>query len=239
MTAVMERVSHTQSKSWRPALLGGAGCLLLSAVVVFVLYVTVPKGDEGTGPVDALIVLGTPAGLHGELNPMQIWRVDEAVREFRRGRAPRIIFTGGPTANPYVEADVMGAYGRTLGLPQGAIIEERRSHTTLQNIANAAEIMRAHGWNTVEVVSSRQHLPRAAVLLERSGLKWRVHAAPTPGWDWSQVAIAYTQEAVGTAVLRVFGNRAEPALHAVAEAQRRTSWAMRWVTYKVEGWMAR
>ena len=239
MTAVMERVGVTKSRVKQRVVLGGTALCLLSATVVFGLYVTVPTGGQGDGPVDALVVLGTPAGLHGEMNPMQIWRVDEAMREFWKGRAPRVLFTGGPTANRFVEADVMATYARGLGLPEGAILEERRSHTTLQNIAGAAQILRAHGWNSVEVVSSPQHLPRAAVLLDRSGLQWRVHAAPTPGWSSTQIAIAYIEEAIGTAVLRVFGNRAEPVLHLLSEAQQRAGWAMRWVTYRVQGWRAK
>src|SRR5579875_3083854 len=125
------------------------------------------------------------------------------------------------------------------GIPAGAILRERRSHTTLENIFNSAEILRAHGWNSVEVVSSRQHLPRAAVLLEKTGLQWRVHAAPTPGWPRGQVVTAWVEEAIGTAALRVFGRRSEPVLHALALLQHRALWCVRWVIYGVEGWMSR
>jgi uncharacterized SAM-binding protein YcdF (DUF218 family) len=222
----------------RRVLLGGLSVLLLGSAMVAVLYLTVPKGNEGTGPVDALLVLGTPAGLHGEINPMQVWRVDEAVREYRRGVAPRILFAGGAAANKYVEADVMAGLAEQQGVPASAILRERRSHTTLENIFNSAEILRAHGWNSVEVVSSRQHLPRAAVLLEKTGLQWRVHAAPTPGWPRGQVASAWVEEAVGTAALRVFGRRSEPVLHALALLQHRIAWCVRWVVYRVEGRLA-
>ncbi len=234
MTAVTERVDTRKETSGPRVLLGGFVFFILAAVVVTVLYRTVPQGNAGDSPVDALVVLGTPAGLHGEVTPMQIWRVDEAVQEFRLGRAPRIVFAGGPTANRFVEAEVMATYARTLGVPDRAIFEERQSHTTLQNIANTTGLLRAHHWNSVEVISSRQHLARASVLLNKTGLSWRVHAAPTPGWNRTQIDIAYVEEAFGTAMMRVFGRHAEAVLHALASTQHGVAWCLRWVTYKFE-----
>lgn len=222
MTAVMERVETQvqvkKSHPWWVAIVTG---LLLGAVVVALLYLTVPDGNEGDGPVDALIVLGTPAGKNGTLTNSQRWRVNAAVSEFRAGQAPRIIFSGGPAANPFVEADVMAAYARSQGIPDGAIFEERRSRTTVENVANTAALLRSHGWQSVEVISTAEHLRRAAVLLQRTSLRWRVHPAATPGRSSAQIVGATAEEAFGTAVLRVFGTRAEPALHALMVVQHR------------------
>ena len=113
MTAVAERVERVETPRRRVApraVLGGLSLLVLGAGTMATLYRNVPKGTAGDGPVDALVVLGTPAGLHGELTPMQIWRVNESVREFQRGRASHIVYTGGTTANRFVEAEVMTAY---------------------------------------------------------------------------------------------------------------------------------
>ena len=238
MMAVMETVERKRAVPRRRGLVPvGVGCLLVTAAVVFGLYVTVPKGNEGSGPVDALLVLGTPTGFQGEINPMQIWRVDEAVREFRAGRAPRMVFAGGAAANRFVESDVMAKLAMDRGIPAEAILCERQSHTTVENIFNSAALLRAHGWTSVEVISSRQHLPRAAVLLEHTGLQWRVHAAPTPGWPQGQVAASWVEEAIGTAALRVFGTRAEPVLHLLAVVQHTVAWCFRTAVYKVEGWL--
>ena len=113
------------------------------------------------------------------------------------GASAHVLFTGGPTANNYVEAEVMADYARAHGLPSEAILTEDRSHTTMQNIENPAAIVRAHGWNSVEVVSNVAHLPRAAVLLEKTGLRWRVHAAPTPGWSRSLTDTAFWRRPSG------------------------------------------
>ncbi len=219
--------------------MGVGALLLLGATSIELLYVTVPRGNEGTGPVDALVVLGTPADLHGELTQMEQWRTDEAIREFRAGKAPRIIFTGGPTSRQYVEADVMAAYARTQGVPAKDIFEECRAMTTIQNVANTEALLKRHGWHSVEVVSTSEHLRRAAVLLEKTDLAWRLHVAPTPGRGRLGYAVGYAEEAFGTAVLRVFGTRAEPVLHLLARVQHRLAWCFRWVTYWIEGRLGR
>ncbi len=238
--AVMEQVEVAErvAARRRPRFVAGmVACA--GAAVVTSLYLTVPKGNEGTGPVDALVVLGTPANRHGHLTEMQGWRVDEALREFRAGKAPRIVFSGGPAANQFVEADVMAAYAQTQGIPSAAIFEERDSKTTIQNVANTSRLLEANGWHSVEVISTGEHLPRAAVLLEKTGLAWRVQAAPTPGRRRLATVGAYAEEAFGTAVLRVFGTRAEPVLHALAMTQHRITWCGRWVVYRVEDLLGR
>ncbi len=208
--------------------------LFLSAAVVW-SFNTVPKSNMGSEPADVLLVLGTPAELDGSVTPSQRWRADEAIREWRAGRAPRILFSGGPAANPFVEAEVMARYAAERGVPETALFRERTSRTTLENLRNSEPILRLHGWRRVEVISSAEHLPRAAVLLAHSGLAWRVHPAPTPGRSRVEIAGAYAEEAVGTAALRLFGTRVEPVLHAFARVQHKVQWCLRWVAYKIEG----
>lgn len=208
---------------------------VLSAVII-PAYITVPKQNNNDPQVDVLLVLGSPTEIDGSLTSTQRWRVDEAVREYRAGRAAHILMSGGMTSLNYVESDTMAAYARQLGVPQSAILEERTSKTTLENIRNSQALLDAHGWRRVEVISSPEHLARAALLLEHSHLLWRTHAAPTPGRSRLQTAGAYAEEAVGTAVIRVFGPRAEPVLHAYSVVQHWTVYAVRWVYYKLRGW---
>ena len=170
---------------------------------------------------------------------MQRWRVDEAVREFRARRAPRIVFSGGPTSHGFTEAAVMARYARQQGGPAAAILLEGHSYTTLQNIAYSARLLQAHGWYSVEVISTPEHLPRAAVLLDKTGLSWRVRAAPTPGRSRIETSIAYGEEAFGTATMRVFGTAAEPVLHRLARSQYGVAYGVRWVAYRVKGWLER
>lgn len=241
MTTLMEPVEQKQilTVRRRPWALVSFVLLLLMVVVVTVLYRTVPGGNAGPGPVDAIIVLGTPTDLHGKLTEMQRWRTDEAVREYRLKAAPRILFSGGPTSHGFVEADAMAAYARQLGVPATAVMEDRRAMTTLENIANSAQMLEAHGWRRVEVVSTAQHLPRAAVLLHKTDLQWRTHAAPTPDRGWADTTLSWIEEAIGTAAWRVFGRHAEPVLHVLARGQHSIGYGVRWVLYRIQDRLAR
>ena len=238
----MPDVSFAAMGKWPPrrrlSHLGiGAALLLVGAAAVIVpAYLTVPKRNTAEDQVDCLLVLGSPTEIDGSATPAQRWRVDEAVREYQAGRAPRMLMTGGMTVLHYTEAQTMAQYAMRRGVPASAILEETQARTTLENIRNSQGILDAHGWHRVEVISSPEHLPRTALLLEHSDLSWQTHAAPTPGRSRVQEAGAYTEEAIGTAVIRLFGPGAEPVLHAIASVQHAIGFSLRWVFYKVRGW---
>ena len=92
--------------------------------------------------------------------------------------APRLILTGGPAYNQFVEARVMARAAQAQGVPASAIYEEPEALDTIQNARFSARILKAHGWRSAEVVSSSSHLRRAALIFGRIDLDWRVHAAP-------------------------------------------------------------
>lgn len=213
------------------------GLAMFATISVVATYRTVPLGQPSAGPVDALLVLGSPADLDGTTTETQQGRVHEAVQQFRAGRARYVLFSGGPAANRFVEADVMAAYAVHLGLPPEVILKERTSTTTLENIRDSEPILRAHRCNRVEVISSPEHLPRAALFLQRTPLQWQVHAAPEPDRSRLATAVAYTEEAVGTAALRWFGPAAEPVLHAAATVVHGIAFCVRWVFYKVRAFV--
>jgi uncharacterized SAM-binding protein YcdF (DUF218 family) len=137
-----------------------------------------PKENTSQDQFDALIVLGYPADADGNPSPTELARVTEAVREYDRGVAPRLIMTGGAAHNRFVEAQVMARVAEAQGIPAGVIVEEKSAKNTIENACNSVRIMRSHGWQSAEVISSASHLPRAAMILGQLPLNWRVHAAP-------------------------------------------------------------
>ncbi len=210
----------------------------MAAAAVTWAFRTMPQGNLPPGsPMDVLLVLGTPAEIDGSVTEAQRWRVEEAVREFRAGRAPYLLFTGGPAANRFVEAQVMAGYAHTLGVPWDRLLEEGRAKTTVENVADSAAMIEARGWHRVEVISSPEHLHRAAYLMERTPFLWRVHAAPTPGRSRLQTTGAYVEEAIGTTAFRLFGTGAEPAIHTLATVQHGVFFGVRWGFFKVRGWL--
>jgi uncharacterized SAM-binding protein YcdF (DUF218 family) len=198
-----------------------AGLVLVVVVAgIVVCYRTVPARNTELTRFDALLVLGTPADDDGRPSYSGKWLVDEAVRELGAGRAERIILTGGPVRNKYAEARVLADYAAGLGVPRDALIEDDQSRNTLENVTECARIMRAHGWQSVEVIGTKEHLPRAAVLMEKTGLLWSTHAAVTPDRSTKDIVRHTVMEAVATTGVRVFGVWTVPWLHRLRMALR-------------------
>jgi uncharacterized SAM-binding protein YcdF (DUF218 family) len=153
------------------------------------------RDQSARSTFDAIIVLGTPADSDGNPTPELLDRITEAVREYQRGVAPRLIVTGGPAHNSYVEAQVMARAARAQGVSPSAIFPEPQALDTMQNACFSARILKTHGWHSAEVVSSESHLPRAAMIFSKLPLEkadWRMHAAPdnlTPGYYRQAAAI--------------------------------------------------
>jgi uncharacterized SAM-binding protein YcdF (DUF218 family) len=138
-----------------------------------------PASNTSLTRFDAIIVLGSPVDNDGNPTPAQLARVTEAVHEYERGVAPRLIVTGGVDRNRYVEARVMARTAEAQGIPESAIIEEGKARDTIENGCYSMSIMESHGWHSAEVVSSASHLPRAGLIFSLLPLEWRAHAAPS------------------------------------------------------------
>jgi len=137
-----------------------------------------PTSNTSLTRFDAIIVLGCGADADGNPSPTQLARVTEAVHEYERGVAPRLIFTGGAAHNRFVEARVMAKTAHAQGIPESSIFVEPEAKDTIQNACYSMRIMNAHGWRSAEVISSASHLPRAALIFSHLPLEWRSHAAP-------------------------------------------------------------
>lgn len=137
-----------------------------------------PASNTALTRFDAIIVLGTPADSDGNPTPDQLARVTDAVQEYERGVAPRLILTGGAAHNRFVEARVMARTAQAQGIPQSAILIEGEANDTIQNACYTVRIMQAHGWHSAEVISTAVHLPRAGLIFNRLPVEWSVHAAP-------------------------------------------------------------
>jgi uncharacterized SAM-binding protein YcdF (DUF218 family) len=168
-----------------------------------------PNANTSRDHFDAILVLGYPADSDGNPTPVQLARVSEAVREYERGVAPRLLFTGGPSRNHYVEADVMASAAAAQGIPPSAIFVETKAGDTIQNACYSERIMQAHGWHSAEIVSSAYHLPRASMIFGHTPLDWRLHPAPSlqPGATGSTTDSAL--EILKTIRYLVYANWAE------------------------------
>jgi uncharacterized SAM-binding protein YcdF (DUF218 family) len=187
--------------SWRARLILFA-CLVVASLLAWgsIVRYTAPISNTSLTRFDAIIVLGSPADRDGNPTPLQLSRVNEAVREYERGVAPRLIFTGGPTRKRIVEADVMARTAHAEGIPDSAILVEGQAVDTIQNACYSVRIMRDHGWHSAEVVSTASHLPRAGLIFSRMSIAWRTHPAPPfmTGSQWPQNILSSTVETLKT-----------------------------------------
>ena len=98
----------------------------------------------------------------------------------------------------------MAQLAEAEGVPASAVIEEGRALDTIQNAYYPVQIMQAHGWHSVEVISSPSHLPRASLIFAHFPITWRMHAAPwPPEYGFFHRAWNEWYEAADTARIRI------------------------------------
>ncbi len=187
------------------------GFVLLAGAII--AYRTIPLENTKRAAFDVIIVLGYPTNADGSASPVERARVMEGVREYRRGKAPALIMTGGAAHNQHVEADAMADFAIAQGVPAGAILREEKAQNTIQNAWYSVGMMQTHGWKSAEVVSSRSHLPRASLIFARFPVQYEMHGAPSPGEaGWLYDCAAFVSEARNTARIRLFGFTPSPYL---------------------------
>ena len=165
--------------SWRARvallaiLLGGA-----TTAWTAIARITAPEANTSQARFDAILVLGGSVDSDGNLRPATLARTTEGVREYERGVAPRLIFTGGLDHGEFVEAAAMARAAEAQGVPSSAIFLEPNAADTIQNACFSTRLMKAHAWASAEVVSSPSHLPRAGLIFAKTPLRWKLHPAP-------------------------------------------------------------
>ena len=152
-------------------------CLLIAVLVMILAYLGVvgmlvwkvnhvPAAEN----YDAIVVLGAQVKADGSLSLQLQWRLDAALEAWQKENC--LIVTCGAQGDnePAPEAHVMRDYLVGKGVPEEMILMEDTSFNTRQNIRNAAEMLKAHEAQTVLIVTSDYHLPRAMALAQDEGL---------------------------------------------------------------------
>jgi uncharacterized SAM-binding protein YcdF (DUF218 family) len=96
-------------------------------------------------------------------------RVRHAARLYTAGFVPRLLVTGGVTApGRPAEAELMAAVAVEAGVRPGDILVEPLARTTMENVAQAAALLRERALleslSTVILVSCAYHMARARLL---------------------------------------------------------------------------
>ena len=126
-----------------------------------------PKADENSG---AIIVLGAQVYADGNPSPQLELRLEAALKTYQEHPRP-IIVCGAQGANePAPEGYVMRSWLIAHGVPAGEITADTESRNTRENLENAIALL-PPGVDTVTVVTSDYHLPRALALARDLGLR--------------------------------------------------------------------
>jgi uncharacterized SAM-binding protein YcdF (DUF218 family) len=152
---------------------------------------------------DAIVVLGA-AEYRGRPSPVLEARLNHALFLYLKGRAPRIITTGGAGGDPvFTESTVARAYLARRGVPAEAIVVENEGDSTAHSIVAVTEIMRRMILKSAIVVSDGYHIYRVKKMLEASGI--RVYGSPRPSTEQSALREKwmYCRQAVGYTLWRI------------------------------------
>jgi uncharacterized SAM-binding protein YcdF (DUF218 family) len=126
--------------------------------------------------LDAIVVLGCRIGPDGRPGGALQRRIDRAARAYHAGQSPLLVVSGGKRWHDMAEADAMGAVLRAAGIPEGAIVAERRSRSTIENAVYTAELLQARAARHIGVVTCDWHMFRALASFRWAGLE----AVPIP-----------------------------------------------------------
>jgi uncharacterized SAM-binding protein YcdF (DUF218 family) len=154
------------------AILATIGALFLLIVYTpLANFLATPLNRVPSHPTEADVMVVLSGGHYGDgsLNDAALERTIAAVRLYRRGLAPRILFTGGPCCGRSTSA-LMAHLAMAVGVPSADILLDEQSLRTRDNAVRSAALLRAQGIRTALLVTSPLHLLRAKLAFEALGV---------------------------------------------------------------------
>lgn len=162
--------------------------LFLYLVITFLVFLMMGSMYRFIRPdlqKDYIIILGTGLLPDGSLSYLLKFRLDEALRFYRKqiasGETPaKLIVSGGKGPDEqYAEAEVMGHYLQDQGVDASQIIVEDQSINTHQNFLFSKRYMKENNRGTV-FVTNNFHVLRSGLYARQMGIKADGLGAKTP-----------------------------------------------------------
>lgn len=120
---------------------------------------------------DVAIVLGA-GSFDGVPSPVFRERINHGKYLFDHQKVDKIILTGGYGAESSLsDSEVAKIHLLNQGVPKDAILIERRSKYTIQNLIEAKKIMDALGYKSALIVTDPIHSKRAMALAKHQGIQ--------------------------------------------------------------------
>ncbi|MBF0659322.1 YdcF family protein [Psychrobacter sp. NG25] len=159
--------------------------LISFMIFIYSLQQQITLSTQPASTVAAIIVLGSGT-VAGKPTPTLAKRLDTAVPLIESQPNALIITSGGVGfQRTRSEADIMATYlHETHGIAVEHILQEGRSTSTEENLANSRDILEANGLSIAEpiaIVTSDFHTIRAASIAKHQGYQQPITvASPTP-----------------------------------------------------------
>lgn len=166
---IREEIGRKQNVNWLWPVVA-AFCLV--HFTIFSLEFRWPKTRWRRRVYDCAVVCGYPAEADGSPSRILKTRVERAAELWKTGRVRFLILSGGAVGNEFVEAEVMKAYAKELGVDPEVIRVECQAVSTYHNLKYASEIMKKEGWQDCAVVTNRWHLRKADHYARKFGLEY-------------------------------------------------------------------
>lgn len=161
-------------------------------------------------------------------------RVLYAAELYRQGLARRLLLTGGEiswqTGGFSSPAEDMAAILTTIGVPQEALWLETESLNTYENALFCAEMLAESGIQTILLVTSAMHMPRAVALFEAQGLE----VIPLPV-DYSVTDEVLGEGDTNTALVKVLDIIPNASNLTLTTAALKEYFGM--LVYQLRGWL--
>jgi uncharacterized SAM-binding protein YcdF (DUF218 family) len=107
---------------------------------------------EKNAPYELIVVPGVPLE-NGQWTSTMKARVVWSVYLFKKGITKNIVFSGAAVSTPYVEAAVMAAYARALGVPAEHVYTEPIAEHSTENIYYGYKKGRSLGFKKIALAS--------------------------------------------------------------------------------------
>ncbi len=181
-------------------------CILIGAVISgFRAARHVPALEQ-----DFILILGCGFRKDGSLSPLLKGRVDKALSFWKKqkkvtGKEAILVPSGGQGGDePMPEAEAMGRYIKSCGIPDSAIWQEEKSTNTYQNMEFSKKLIEDKiGQNVLRKVmftTTNYHVFRSGLLAGFVGLEAEGLGSRTKWWFWPN---AFIRECAGLFVYRL------------------------------------
>jgi uncharacterized SAM-binding protein YcdF (DUF218 family) len=192
----------------RTLLRWAVGTVVVGALIIIgtaARIVLVGHSDRHSA-ADAILVMGA-AQYDGTPSPVFKARLDHAAALYRAGVASHVVTVGGGQPGDRVTESAAGRqYLITKGVPAASVIAVGEGNDTLVSLRSAAPALRAHGWDSIVLVTDPWHSERAGMMARDLGFHTQTSPVTSgPATDPSVRNRYILRETLGTLFYRLTG----------------------------------